>query len=139
MATLMAAARQYLERGFELAALNPLKAQSLGLLPPLWVAGPYVDERPLTWTTQNGLILGPSANGNVDVGVFGSHDAVAHLAAQYGPLAVKIVTLPPDLHSANQVESTQWILILQMSPAGLARAAPIAAAAIAAESAALVH
>ena len=139
MATLMTAARRYLKRGLDPAALNSLKAQGLGLLPPLWVNGPYVDERPPAWTTQNGLILGPSANDNVDVGVFGSHDALAHLAAQYGPLAVKVVTLPPDLHSANQVESTEWVLILQMSPAGLARAAPIAATAIAADSAPLVH
>ena len=70
------AARRYLASGHELAALTPMRAQQLGLLPPNWVNDPDV-------RTGNGLYLGPWPQDRVAIGIVGSYDALRPLITRY--------------------------------------------------------
>ena len=83
-AALLEAAHRYLAAGQNLAALTPMHAQQMGLIPPGWVDDPDV-------RTNNGLYLGPWPNGRVAVGLVGSYEALKPLIDQYRSRASAIL------------------------------------------------
>jgi hypothetical protein len=114
------AADQYLSGGHRLLSLNPVQVQQLGLLPPHWVSG--LDIFDPFGPLQNGLILTSLKNGDVLVGVMGSHDTLEALAGIYRPSA-KLIEISPLMAIAAWVESTRWILLIEYDRSGLAAAA----------------
>jgi hypothetical protein len=109
----LTAAREYLAAGRDPAALTPLRAQHLGLLPPNWVNDPDV-------RTINGLYLGPWSAGEVAVGIVGSYDALRPLLAKYQGRAVKVFfPFPEELKGEPQGDTFMRLLVMVFDRAAL--------------------
>jgi hypothetical protein len=95
---LVLAADRWLSEGNSLASLNPREAQRKGLLPASWRTGPTA----AGWSIQEngvsdpkrryylGAWLGPMANGNVSVGVYGSYAALDSIVSRYRQRAAHV-------------------------------------------------
>jgi hypothetical protein len=118
--TLISAAARYLSAKHPSSDLNPVEAQRLGLLPPLWVSGVEVLSRHAS--IQNGLVLAALSNGEILVGVIGRRETVEALAEAHRANA-KAVEVSPLMPIAIWAESTRWILLLQYDRARLDLAA----------------
>ncbi len=113
----LAAARDYLAAGYTPAALTPLRAQQLGLLPPNWVTDPDV-------RTGNGLYLGPWRDGRVAVGIVGSYDALQPLIARYQARAVNVYfPFPKELTGSPPGDTFMRLLVMVFEPGALTAAA----------------
>jgi hypothetical protein len=109
----LAAARDYLAAGHDPAALTPLHAQQLGLLPPNWVTDPDV-------RTGNGLYLGPWRDGRVAVGIVGSYDALRPLIARYQSRAVNLYfPFPKEFKGSPQGDTFMRLLVMVFDRATL--------------------
>lgn len=117
---LIYAAAQYVTNGHPLVDLNPVEVQRLGLLPPRWICGLAIfDQRaPL----QNGLILTSVGNGDILVGLIGTHEILSGLVQSYRTYA-KQVELSPLTQMAAWAESSRWILLLAFDQTHLASVA----------------
>jgi hypothetical protein len=116
-AALLAAARGWLDRGGNLAALTPMRVQDIGLLPPQWVAEPAV-------RTRNGLYLGPWPGGKIAVGVVGSYDALRPLIARYRNYASEIFfPFPRQLSDPPHGDTFMRQLVMVFDRESLARVA----------------
>ncbi|HXR26200.1 MAG TPA: hypothetical protein VN742_12610, partial [Candidatus Binataceae bacterium] len=116
----LAAARAYLSAGRDPAALSPLRAQQLGLLPPRWVKDRDV-------RTDNGLYLGSWAGGGVAVGIVGSYEAVQPLIAKYRPRAAKIFfPYPKELNGEPTGDTFLRLLVIVFDRATLLGTPPTA-------------
>jgi hypothetical protein len=119
---LICAAQRYLAEGGEPAALTPLRAQQLGLLPPNSVRDPDV-------RTNNGLYLGPwqdlqRKDVMIAVGVVGSYDAVAPLLAKYRASAARVFfPYPKELTGLPRGDTFMRLLVIVFERDALARAA----------------
>jgi hypothetical protein len=120
LGTLIHAAEQYVAAGHPLTDLNPVEVQRLGLLPPRWISGVAVHD--LRAPIQNGLVLTSIANGDVLVGVIGTHEVLNDLVGSYRSYA-KQVELTPLIQAAAWAESTRWILLLAFDHGQLASVA----------------
>jgi hypothetical protein len=115
-AALLAAARAYLVAGRDPAALTPLLAQQLGLLPQNWVK--EADVR-----THNGLYLGPWSYGRIAIGVVGSYDALQLLIARYHADASLIFfPYPKELSEPPSGDTFMRLLVIVFDRAALVRA-----------------
>lgn len=124
-AKLIEAAHRYVENGFDIDALTPLRAQQLGFLPPDWIGGIY-RLRQTRSIKQEGLILGPGRNGMIDVGLHGPRKVLERLTNQYAPYVESISITPAGVFSWDWMESLHPALILGFETEGLARAAMFA-------------
>jgi hypothetical protein len=114
----LAAARDYLAAGYRPAALTPLRAQQLGLLPPNWVTDPDV-------RTGNGLYLGPWRDDRVAVGIVGSYDALQPLIARYQGRAVNVYfPFPKELNGSPQGDTFMRLLVMVFDRATLINLTP---------------
>jgi hypothetical protein len=115
--TLVAAAQKYLDQGRDPAALTPMHAQELGLLPQNWVNDPDV-------RTRNGLYLGPWNRGQIAVGVVGSYDALQPLIAKYRDGARHIFfPYPKELGDPPKADTFMRQLVIVFDRPALAHAA----------------
>ena len=103
---LVAAARNYLIAGRPLAALSPMEAQRLGLLPPGSVDDPDV-------RTNAGLYLGPWQNQQIAIGVVGSYATLQPLIDQYRSRAKAVFfPFPKDLKDAPRGDTFLRLLVM---------------------------
>jgi hypothetical protein len=116
-AALLAAAQEWLARGEDPSALTPMRAQALGLLPPLWVDQPGV-------RTRGGLYLGPWSGGKIAAGVVGSYEALTPLIAHYRNYASEIYfPYPKPLSDPPDGDTFMRLLVMVFDRQSLARAA----------------
>ena len=114
----LAAARVYLSDGHDPAALAPLRAQQLGLLPPRWVKDRDV-------RTDNGLYLGPWPDGGIAVGIVGSYAVLEPLIAKYRRHAAKIFfPYPKELHGEPAGDTFLRLLVMVFDRATVLSAQP---------------
>jgi hypothetical protein len=107
------AAREYLAAGRDPAALTPLRAQQLGLLPPHWVNDPDV-------RTINGLYLGPWSGGEVAVGIVGSYDALRPLIEKYQGRAAKVFfPFPEELKGEPKGDTFMRLMVMVLDRSAL--------------------
>ena len=103
---LLAAARTYLITGHPLAALSPMEAQRLGLLPPGSVDDPDV-------RTNAGLYLGPWSNQQIGVGVVGSYATLQPLIEQYrGRAKAVLFPFPKELNGTPRGDTFMRLLVM---------------------------
>ena len=116
-AALLAAARAYLARGEDPAALSPMRVQQLGFLPEHWVRDPDV-------RSSSGLYLGPWGRDQVAAGVVGSYPALEPLIAKYRMASTEIFfPFPKRLVDPPRGDTFMRLLVMVFDRAGLARAA----------------
>jgi len=111
------AAQKYLSNGAELAQLSPSHAVAMGLLPPSWA----VDH---DTHTRDGLIMGPSDNGKVMVGLVGSYDALQPVISGYSADAAQVYfPYPRPLSGTPKGNTFMRKLVMSFDREGLERAA----------------
>jgi hypothetical protein len=121
-AALIAAAQKYLAQGCDPAALTPMRAQQLGLLPPNSVRDPDV-------RTNNGLYLGPWKDAQrkdemIAAGIVGSYDAIAPIVAKYRSNATRVLfPYPKELTGFPRGDNFMRLLVIVFDRAALSRAA----------------
>jgi hypothetical protein len=118
---LIAATETLVERGTQLANVNPLEAARQGLLPLTWTTGPNTDQR--IKALQNGLLMAGIGNDRWIIGVLGSPDTLERLRPSFAENAQRIEIEPPAPVSKSAADASQSLLILVYDRNGLARAA----------------
>lgn len=123
LATLLDAIERYLRSGGPLSLLSTQSLEHAGLIRGDWVGGPDIRISQGFWVKING-------NGTIEAGVFGSHAALAELAARYRPdaLSVHAITIPGFVGREEGLEEKEGLelLLLTFDRGGLARAAGLA-------------
>ncbi len=115
-AVLLRAARDYLAQNRDPAALTPMHARSLGLLPADWVNDPDV-------RTNNGLFLGRWDKSEVAVGLVGTFRGVQPLVGKYGATAARIFfPFPRKLIGSSPPGDALKLLLMVFDREGLAQA-----------------
>ncbi|HXN87357.1 MAG TPA: hypothetical protein VN867_14880 [Candidatus Binataceae bacterium] len=111
------AAEKYLSSGADLAQLCPSHAVAMGLLPSSWA----VDH---DTHTKDGLIMGPSDNGRVMVGLVGSYEALRPLISDYSTDAAQVYfPYPHPLNGPPKGNTFMRKLVMVFGRDGLERAA----------------
>jgi hypothetical protein len=126
MRKLITAADSYLASGGDSAKLNLVEAANRGLIPRLWITGPYALALGVSPTFLNGLELRPMKNGSVQIGVMGSRAALATLSRNYAPYSRSAKIFGP-LVGLNVADWSRSMLTLDFDREGLAKAAAYAA------------
>ena len=120
--SMLCTARRFIADGGELAALEPAKAQELGLLPhsewsdnlDLLIAG-------LPHGANNGLWVGPGEGGTIAVGLPASGSAARALVARYRTKATSILYPYPQPYSNAAIpDDVVRFLLLTLRPSALA-------------------
>jgi hypothetical protein len=113
----------YLARGLAREKLNPLALQRAGLLPPSWIAGPYVREvGDISWE-GDGIIAMVSGRDRITVGILGSRDVLQQMMHRYRSVAESVELRAPRGISPNLLEDGQWVLLVIFTRQQLADAA----------------
>lgn len=113
---LLFAARGYIAQHGDPAQLTPMRAQSLGLLPPHWVTDPDV-------RTNNGLYLGPWGVDEVALGVVGSYQGLQPVIRKYGAAAAQIFfPFPKRLIEPPDGDTFMRLLVMVFDRNGLTQA-----------------
>lgn len=111
------AAEKYLLSGADLTQLSPSHAVAMGLLPPSWA----VDH---DTHTRDGLIMGPSDNGRVMVGLVGSYNALQPVISDYSADAIQVYfPYPRPLSGTPKGNTFMRKLVMIFDREGLERAA----------------
>jgi hypothetical protein len=97
--TLINAANAYFARGLGASKLNPVEAQRLGLIPPLWVSGTSIYDR--ADAGQNGMVLYSLNDKQILVGVLSSREVVEKLADQYRSIVREVQISPPVILTSS--------------------------------------
>ncbi len=114
-AALLDAVDRYLQDGAEPALLSPARLVRMGLIRGDWVAGPNI-------LIGGGLWARGRSDGTIDVGTFGSHGALAALAALYRDDALKVNTAPVVTSENPGGEEELELMVMTFDRNGLARA-----------------
>lgn len=126
MRKLITAAHSYLASGGDSAKLNLVEAANYGLIPRLWITGPYALALGVSPTFLNGLELRPMKSGSVQIGVMGSRAALTTLSRNYAPYS-RSAKISGPLIMLNVADWSRLMLTLDFDREGLARAAAYAA------------
>jgi hypothetical protein len=114
---LLVAASDYLRLKGDLAALTPLRAQQLGLLPANWVTDPDV-------RTNNGLYLGPWGADGIALGVVGSYEGLQNVISKYRAAASQIFfPFPKELNAPPRGDTFMRLMVMVFDRNGLTQAA----------------
>jgi hypothetical protein len=119
--TLINAANAYFARGLGASQLNPVEAQRLGLIPPLWVSGTSIYDR--ADAGQNGMVLNSLNDRQVLVGVLSSREVVEKLADQYRSIVKEVQISPPVILTSSVADLEKWSVLMAIDRDQLARVA----------------
>jgi hypothetical protein len=117
---LINAAKVYFARGLSASQLNPVEAQRIGLLPPLWASGTIYD---LTAASQNGMVLTSLNDKQVLVGVLSSREVVEKLADGYRLSVKNVEVSPPVILTSSVADLEKWSVLMAIDRDQLARVA----------------
>lgn len=125
--TLVLATDRWLAAGNSLDSLTPLQAQHKGLLPASWITGPTetgwaIVEDPVDDTTgryRYNAWLGPMADGQPSVGIFGSYPGLEPIVARYRQTAAHIYFPYPHELNAAPTADLRGLMVIEFERAQL--------------------
>jgi hypothetical protein len=118
---LINAANIYFARGLSASELNPVEAQRLRLLPPLWASGTSIYDP--TAAGQNGMVLTSLSDKQVLVGVLSSREVVENLADEYRLSVNNVEVSPPVILTSSVADLEKWSVLMAIDRDQLARVA----------------
>ena len=124
---LLLGAERYLVQGGDPASLSPQRAQKLGVFPRDWFGGGlFRDISPHPAYFHFKVVLGPSEDGRIAVGIEDSYEALEPLIELYGANAGQIYFPYPAKLSSASVPHEPAMMVFTFDRAGLERAAALA-------------
>lgn len=119
-AALLKATQRYVQSGHRISNISSARLVRMGFIRGDWVGGPDI-------RISNGLWVKPKADGNIDLGTFGSRPALATLIEKYRTDArrVRIIEIPSSGVGGGKKGQLQ-LMILTFDNSGLVRAAALA-------------
>ena len=121
-AALLAAGARYVEAGFDLAKLTPVRATELHLLPAEMISRDFLSRRPERSPMQTHLLLARDDDGYIAAGVVAPYSILQQLVKKFGANASKIRYLsmePPYDLVEKPAEGPQLMLIMSFDRANL--------------------